>query len=207
MGDQAVKLGRRGVMFRYSLAAILMTGPIAVCAQVTGNPAGLSPDTPGIESASPASTFANNQDKLFVRQIAIGNRAEVDLGKLAQGKASASGVKEFAQRMQKDHSDSLDRALKAGKPTKMDIPKEVDAEHKRVRDELSKLSGAEFDKAYLTAQMQDHQKTANLLLWQLSYGQNAELIRYSADTLPVVLDHLEHAKREYSKLAHVPPPR
>jgi putative membrane protein len=185
-------------------AAFVSTASIA---QMTGNPAGLSPDTPGVESASPASTFANNQDKLFVRQAAIGNRAEVDLGKLAQSKGSSNAVKEFAKRMERDHSDSLDRMLKAGKPTKMDVPKEVDAEHKRVRNELNALSGVEFDKAYLAAQMQDHQKTANLLLWQLSYGQNAELIRYSADTLPTVLDHLEHAKREYANLTQMPPPR
>ena len=186
-----------------AIAIALTSG--ATFAQMTGNPAGLSPDTPGVESASPTATFANNQDKLFVRQIAIGNRAEVDLGRLAQSKGSAAGVKDFAGRMQHDHADSLDRALKAGKSTKMDIPKEVDAEHQRVRDELSKLSGAEFDRAYLTAQMQDHQKTANLLLWHLSYGQNSELIRYSADTLPVVLDHLEHAKREYAKLVQMSP--
>ena len=176
-------------------------------AQLTGNPAGLSPDTPGIEAAKPASEFANNQDKLFVRQIALGNRAEVDLGKLAQSKGSAAGVKDFASRMQKDHSTSLDRAMKSGRSAKMDIPKDLDAEHKRVRDELNALSGADFDKAYLTAQMQDHQKTANLLLWQLSYGQNADLLKYSAETLPDVLDHLEHAKREYAKLTETPPPR
>jgi putative membrane protein len=194
-------------MLKLLLVAVLSLGSHVALAQLTGNPAGLSPDTPGIESASPASNHANTQDRLFVRQIALGNRAEVELGKLAQSKGSAAGVKEFAGRMQKDHSDSLDRALKAGKPAKMDIPKELDAEHKRVRDELNALSGAAFDKAYLTAQMQDHQKTANLLLWHLSYGQNAELIRYSADTLPVVLDHLEHAKHEYAKLAQTPPPR
>ncbi len=194
-------------MTKSILIIVLSLASHAALAQLTGNPAGLSPDTPGIESASPASNHANTQDRLFVRQVAIGNRAEVELGKLAQGKGSASGVKEFAGRMQKDHSSSLDRAMKAGKVTKMDIPKELDAEHKRVRDELNKLSGAEFDKAYLTAQMQDHQKTANLLLWHLSYGQNAELIRYSADTLPVVLDHLEHAKREYANLTQTPPPR
>ena len=194
-------------MTKSLLIVVLSLASHAAFGQLTGNPAGLSPDTPGIESASPASNHANTQDRLFVRQVAIGNRAEVELGKLAQGKGTAAGVKEFAGRMQKDHSASLDRALKAGKVTKMDIPKELDAEHKRVRDELNKLSGADFDKAYLTAQMQDHQKTANLLLWHLSYGQNAELIRYSADTLPVVLDHIEHAKREYANLAQTPPPR
>jgi putative membrane protein len=188
------------LMFKSFIATALVLGSSTVGAQMTGNPAGLSPDTPGIEAASPASTHSNTQDKLFVRQISIGNRAEMDLAKLAQSKGSDAGVKDFASRMEKEHSASLDRALKAGRTAKMDLPKEVDAEHKRIRNELNALSGADFDRAYLTAQMQDHQKTANLLLWHLSYGQNAELIRYSADTLPAVLDHLEHAKREYEKL-------
>jgi putative membrane protein len=191
--------------FTFGVLVFVLASQTAL-AQLSGNPAGLSPDTPGIEAAKPASDAANNQDKLFVRQIALGNRAEVDLGKLAQGKGSAAGVKDFASRMQKDHSASLERAMKASKPAKMDIPKDLDAEHKRVRDELNALSGAEFDKAYLTAQMQDHQKTANLLLWHLSYGQNAELLKYSAETLPDVLDHLDHAKREYAKLTETPPP-
>jgi putative membrane protein len=188
------------IMIKLIVIALSIVASSAASAQMTGNPAGLSPDTPGIEAASPASTHANTQDKLFVRQVSIGNRAEVDLAKLAKSKGSDAGVKDFASRMEKDHTASLDRALKAGRSAKMDLPKEVDAEHKRVRDELNALSGAAFDRAYLTAQIQDHQRTANLLLWQLSYGQNAELIRYSADTLPAVLDHLDHAKREYEKL-------
>lgn len=188
------------------LLSFLLASSAAV-AQMTGNPAGLSPDTPGVESASPASDFANNQDKLFVRQAALGNRAEIELGKQAAGKSGSQSVKDYAARMQKEHSSSRDRLLKAGKPAKVDIPRDLDPEHQRIRDELSKLSGVEYDKAYLTAQIQDHQKTANLLLWHLSYGQNAELIRYSADTLPVVLDHLEHAKREYAQLAQTPPQR
>jgi putative membrane protein len=194
-------------MVRLASVLVLLAGASTASAQMTGNPAGLSPDTPGVESASPASNHANNQDKLFVRQAALGNRAEVELGKQAAGKSGAQSVKDFASRMQKEHSSSIDRLLKAGKPAKVDIPRDLDPEHLRVRDELSKLSGAEYDKAYLTAQIQDHQKTANLLLWHLSYGQNAELIRYSADSLPIVLDHLEHAKREYAQLAQTPPPR
>lgn len=174
-------------------------------AQVGANPAGLSADTPGIEAAKPASDHANNQDKLFVRQAALGNRAEVELGKQAAGKASVQSVKDFAARMQKEHSSSLDALTRAGKPAKMDIPRDLDAEHQRISNELAKLSGADYDKAYLISQMQDHAKTANLLLWHLSYGQNAALLRYSAETLPSVLEHLEHAKREYSQLTQAPP--
>jgi len=190
-----------------SIATFLVTliAPAAAFAQLTGNPAGLSPDTPGIEAAKPAEDATNNQDKLFVRQIAVGNRAEVEFGKLAQSKGTSQGVKDFAKRMQGDHSNSLDRAMKAGRPARMDIPKDLDAEHKRIRDELNQLSGPDFDKAYLTAQMQDHQKTANLLLWQLSYGQNEALLNYSKETLPVVLEHLEHAQREYAALTQTLP--
>ncbi len=174
-------------------------------AQVGANPAGLSPDTPGIEAAKPAANHANNQDKLFVRQAALGNRAEVELSKQAANRASSQAVKDFATRMQKEHSSSLDALMRAGKPTDMDIPRDLDPEHQRIRDELAKLSGAEYDKAYLTAQMQDHAKTANLLLWHLSYGQNSNLLDYSKRTLPAVLDHLEHAKRTYSQLTQAPP--
>jgi putative membrane protein len=183
---------------------LLLVASHASFAQMTGNPAGLAPDTPGVEGGGPAPDYANNQDKLFVRQAALGNRAEVDLAKQAAGKSGTQAVKDFANRMQKEHSTSSDRLMKAGKAAKMQIPRDLDPEHQRVRDELGKLSGADYDKAYLAAQIHDHQKTANLLLWHLSYGQNAELIRYSSDTLPVVLDHLEHAKREYAALTSGP---
>ena len=193
-------------MHRFILTVSILVAAPAV-AQMTGNPAGLSPDTPKIESATPAKDHANNQDKLFVRQAAIGNRAEVELGKQAAGKSGSQSVKDYAARMQKEHSSSGDRLMKVGKPARVEVPRDLDPEHLRIRDELAKLSGLEYDKAYLTAQIQDHQKTANLLLWHLSYGQNEELLRYSGETLPVVLEHLEHAKREYAALTQTPPPR
>lgn len=192
-------------MTRSFLTLSLLITTSAAFAQATGNPAGLSPDTPGVEGGGPAANHANNQDKLFVRQAALGNRAEVELGKQAASKSGSQAIDAYANRMQKEHASSGERLLKAGKPAKVDVPRDLDAEHQRKRDELAKLTGADYDKAYLTAQIQEHQKTANLLLWHLSYGQNAELIRYSADTLPIVLDHLEHAKREYETLMRTPP--
>lgn len=74
---------------------VLMTGlPVtAVLAQNTGNPAGLSPDTPGVEAAKPAADHANTQDKLFVRQATLGGWAEVALSTLAQRKATATEIK------------------------------------------------------------------------------------------------------------------
>ena len=190
-------------MIRSFLAMGLLVAGSA-SAQLAGNPAGLSPDTPGAEGGGPASNHANNQDKLFERQAAHGNRAEVEHAKQAASKSGTQAIDAYAARMQKEHSASGERLVKAGKPAKMELPRDLDPEHLRVRDELAKLSGADYDKAYLSAQIRDHQKTANLLLWHLSYGQNADLLRYSAETLPAVLDHLEHAKREYAALTAGP---
>ena len=178
--------------------------PLAPGAESMGNPAGLSPDTPGVNNASPAPDFANTQDKLFVRQAALGGRAEVELGKLAQQKGSSAAVKNFAKRMVDEHGKSNDALLRTGR-NRSEIPGELDPEHKTLRDELNGTPAADFDAAYLTMQLADHQRTANLLLWELSYGQNESLRKYAADQLPIVLDHLEHARREYTALTGAPP--
>ena len=43
-------------------------------------------------------------DTTFVRKVAEGGMAEVKLGQLAKEKASSKAVKEFGERMVKDHS-------------------------------------------------------------------------------------------------------
>jgi putative membrane protein len=137
----------------------------------------------------------------------LGGQAEVELGKLAQKKGSASQVKKFAERMVTDHTKAGDRLAAMGRSVNPNIPKELDPEHKTIRDELGKMSGKDFDAAYLTVQIQDHQKTANLLQWEVSMGQNEQLKKYAADQLPMVLDHLEMAKQYFAEVTGSAPPR
>jgi putative membrane protein len=179
-------------------AAVLPSA--AAYAQQGGNPGGLSPDTPGIETASPAADHSNTQDKLFVRQAAIGNQAEVELGQLAHKKGASQPVREFAQHMIEDHSKSGDLLRKLGRGANANVPKELDPEHQAVRAKLEKASGKEFDVAYLGSMIQDHQRTANLLQWEITSGQSEPLKKYAADTLPDVMEHLEMAKQQYAVL-------
>jgi putative membrane protein len=178
----------------------------AALAQEGGNPAGLSPDTPGLETASPAADHSNTQDKLFVRQAALGNQAEVELGQLASKKAATQPVREFAQHMVDDHGKSGERLRKLGRGANANLPKELDPEHKTVRTKLEKASGKDFDIAYIASMIQDHQRTANLLQWEISNGQNESLKKYAADSLPDVMEHLEMAKQQYAMLTSGAPP-
>jgi predicted outer membrane protein len=72
--------------------------------------------------------------------------------------------------------------------------------------DLEKASGKDFDIAYIGSMIQDHQRTANLLQWQISNGQNEALKKYAADTLPDVMEHLEMAKQQYAMLTSGAPP-
>jgi putative membrane protein len=182
------------------IAFVGLLSSAAALAQQAGNPGGLSPDTPGIETAKPAADHSNTQDKLFVRQAAIGNQAEVELGKLAGKKAASQPVRDFAQHMIDDHGKSGDLVRKLGRSINANIPKELDPEHQSVRAKLEKASGKDFDVAYIGSMIQDHQRTANLLQWQISNGQNESLKKYAADTLPDVMEHLEMAKQQYAML-------
>ncbi|GFE83898.1 membrane protein [Steroidobacter agaridevorans] len=169
-------------------------------AQEGANPAGMSPDTEGKELAKPAPEGSNTQDKLFVRQAALGGQAEVELSKIAQKKATDPAVREFADRMVEVHSKSNQQLMKLGRGMQPDLPKNLDAEHQSVRNELNKAQGQTFDLAYISSQIQDHQRTANLLQWHISTGQNEALRKYSMETLPEVMAHLEHAKESYAML-------
>ena len=179
---------------------------VSAYGQQGGNPGGLSADTPGLETASPAADHSNAQDKLFVRQAAIGNQAEVELGQLANKKASTQSVRDFAKHMVDDHGKSGDLLRKLARGVNGQIPKDVDPEHQSVRAKLEKASGRDFDIAYIGSMIQDHQRTVNLLQWEITSGQNEALKKYAADTLPDVSEHLEMAKQQYAMLTSGAPP-
>jgi putative membrane protein len=190
------------------IVALFMLGSSAITvAQTLPNAGFIAPNTPGMETGKLAPNHLSGADKLFIRQAAIGGQAEVELGKLAQQKGNSEAVRDFGKRMVSDHSKAYDQLMQLHKGADPSIPKEPDPEHKRIRDELNKASGKDFDIAYLASQIQDHQKTANLLLWEISFGQSAELTKYAADTLPTVMAHLEMAKQQHAELISALPPQ
>lgn len=186
---------------------MLMTLCTHVHADNTGNPAGMSPDTPGIENARPAPDYANTQDKLFVRQAALGGRAEVELGKLAQSRAESASVKALGEKMAADHGKANDRLARLGKNINAQVPASLDPDDAAFRSELQRESGRAFDERYLAKQIGDHQRTVNLLQWQISFGQNEPLKDYAKEMLPIVSEHLRTAQAAMAALTGSAPPR
>lgn len=67
-------------------------------------------------------------------------------------------------------------------------------EHKAVKDRLSKLSGAEFDQAFMEQMVKDHTQAVTLFENQATNGKDAEVKAWAAKTLPTLKEHLQLAQ-------------
>jgi len=178
-------------------AMLVAAGTAPVLAQI-GNPAGMDPATAASAPAPSAPQGANTQDELFVLLLGMGSRAEVEAGRMAEAQANRPAVRDFARRMVEDHSKGNEQLTALADRNRLALPKDVAPEHKAMRRQLESLSGAAFDLAYLQGQLVEHQKTAQLLEWEIGMGQNPQLVRFASATLPVVLEHLETLQRLWS---------
>ena len=151
-------------MLQPLMAALLVLLVLCVpAAAQTANPAFTPSGTPSQKPSVPAPHQLNTSDRTFVHQLAIGNMAEIDLGKLAQQKASGEAIKNFAQRMVNDHQQASRRLADLANAASLQLPNGLDDEHRALREHLDKLSGTDFDVAYAQAQLQEHQRTVQLL--------------------------------------------
>ncbi|MBA2920419.1 DUF4142 domain-containing protein [Sphingomonas sp. MAH-20] len=122
---------------------------------------------------------------------------EIAAAKAAQGKASSADVKSFAAQMIKDHTKSTAdlkaAAAKAdGKPTPSGM---MNAEQQANLTKLDGLSGADFDKEYVTQQVDAHQKALDALKGYAAGGDSAPLKDFASKTATVVEHHLDMAQK------------
>jgi putative membrane protein len=175
-----------------ALAFPLFTAPSGA---QTGNPAGQPAQTPERAPGLAAPLAANDADRLFVQQASIGGKAEVELGRMAESRGSADGIKAFGRRMATDHGDANAKLAAVARNARVPVPDALDDDHRVMVEDLGRRRGADFDAVYARGQVAGHQRTAQLLEWEIGAGQNEALKTYAKQALPLVLDHLEHAQR------------
>jgi len=134
-------------------------------------------------------------DATFVKKAASDNMHEVKMGELGAKRATATEVKEFAQKMVKDHSKSLDDLKKAAKAAKFDVPAKMSKEHEDHVAHLDKHDGKDFDAVFVSHMVRDHEKAVTLFEQASKDLKNDELRRYAEKTLPVIREHLKMARK------------
>lgn len=154
-------------------------------------------------SSSDVSANANNMttgENNFINEAAVGGMAEVELGKLASSKTQNPDIKKFAQMMVVDHSKANAELMMLAKKKDMMPPSEIDAKHQAVIEEMATLSGAEFDKAYVSEMLADHENDVKMFQAQAQSSKDTDLKAFAAKTLPTLEKHLEMIRSLSNKL-------
>ena len=139
-------------------------------------------------------------DEAFIQKAAQGGMLEVELGKLAEQKATSSDVKEFGAGMVKDHS-TADAELKVIADKKgISVPTTLDAKHQASLTKFQHLSGKEFDKAYVNTMVTDHEKTASTFRQASTSAKDPEVKNFAGEKLKVIESHLTHIKTIQSSM-------
>src|SRR6266851_3135329 len=133
-------------------------------------------------------------DELFAKKATQGAIAEVQLGKLAADKGLSEAVQRFGRRMVEDQTRSADVLKEVAQKEGISVPTEMDAKQRAMFEELSKLSGAEFDKTYARDMVKDHQEDIADFTSEASGGQRSAMRSFASETLPSLKEHLKLAR-------------
>lgn len=190
---------RRNPPFMLVLAATsLCLYPAAVLAQ---HPGGGAPTMPRNDTNN-----QNNQpdmsqpqpkkldERKFMQDAAVDDMTEIAIGKLAVEKSSSDDVKQFGQKLIDDHTKanaSLKELAVAGQLT---LPDAIDPKHQSRVDKLAKLSGPEFDKAFIKDQVKFHQQNVKDFQNEATNGITVQVKNYASQALPTLQQHFEQAK-------------
>jgi putative membrane protein len=165
--------------------------------------------------AAAAGQARRTDSRLLINEMTIVGLTEVRLGQMAAERAERADIKAFGQMMVKDHTEANAELSRIAAEVKIVPPTEIDKKHAELVARLSKLAGADFDRAYIAAMVEGHQAVAaQLREWttesrplgpppagdpkaaDLARGgaDEEKLTRWAMKTLPTVEKHLEHAR-------------
>jgi len=136
----------------------------------------------------------SGSDKQFAEKAAIGGLAEVQMGNLAQQKAASDQVRQFGMRMVQDHTKANDELKQVASNKGIQLPTALDSKHQKKMEKLSKMTGAEFDKAYMDDMVSDHKEDVSEFKKEANGGKDADLKAFAAKTLPTLQEHLQMAQ-------------
>ena len=136
----------------------------------------------------------SSEDKQFLKYAAEDNQAEIDLCILAEKKARSPAVKAFARLMVNDHVQIESRLAAVSESENADLPDGIGKDGQQTKAKLEPLSGKEFEKEFMQAQIKDHSDDLKKFSDEEASTQNRALRQYSAETRPLLVQHLDLAK-------------
>lgn len=168
--------------------------------EAEGESAAATGATTGAAAGATAAAAGEMSDDQIAHVMKTANDAEIDAAQLAKRRAGNDQVKEFAKTMIDDHKNSNKESKKVLKAAdigkdKNDMSKTMKNDAKAKMNEMKKLKGDEFDKAYMNHQIDMHTKMlADLDQKFIPAAKKPELKQFLQTTRTHIEQHLARAQ-------------
>jgi putative membrane protein len=148
-----------------------------------GAPRDNMPGNPGaVPQDQQVDTYATDKD--FIKSVAESSATEVQLGKLAEDKASSDSVKELGKRMVEAHTQTGQQLKQAADALKIQLPAEPPRKAKKAEGKLAKLSGPDFDRAYAKMAADEQKQAVKQFEREAKDGKVPAVKEFAAKNLP-----------------------
>lgn len=133
-------------------------------------------------------------DAGYIRQAISGSAVEVELARLAQRRAADSDVKDFARRMVADHEAMGRQWYALAQRQRVTVQTQRDPATDQTVRRLEGLSGAAFDRAYMTEMVRQHQQELAHMQQIATSARSPEVRQLGATGQATVREHLTLAR-------------
>jgi putative membrane protein len=143
----------------------------------------------------------NRSDERFLKDFSQVAAAEVDISRTAMHKAEDDEVKAFATQMVDAHSKTIGKVDVIATQANVDVKAKPDFMQIAKSTFIIDINvGESFDRAYMKAMVNDHEKIIAMLEQEIKDGQDENVKQFALETLPDVRKHLTMAQDLRSKV-------
>lgn len=175
------------------LAGALALGAVgAASAQSTMSHSGMK-HGPMAMNAAPGDAAAALPTSDYIMKAGQSDQFEIQEGQMASTMGKSPAVKNFGSMMVTEHRKTTTTLTKAvadmGQPPPSPPP--LSADQQAQIDQLRGMSGADFDKTYVSQQLASHQEALTVQANYAKGGSDAKLRKVAGSTVPIVQGHLK----------------
>ncbi len=149
---------------------------------------------PQTAAASARTVSFSHRDSAFLKDAAQGGMDEVKLGELAQQNAASDRVRKYGQRLMADHNKMGEDVKILASSRNVSLPSGIGLMDKASYHMLAAKKGTEFDKAYISAMIKDHETDIAAFRKEANEGNDEGVKNFAFKSLSTLEDHLKMAQ-------------
>ncbi|WP_188193282.1 DUF4142 domain-containing protein [Nonomuraea sp. SYSU D8015] len=160
---------------------VLAAAALAGCAHVSTNTAAVPPTTEPQPS---------EQDRAWLRTIHQGNLAEVQAGRLAEGKGTTKQVKAIGRMLVQDHARMDVQVVQTASGLGIRLPGSTSGEQRAEYLRLRDATGKAFDQEFLASMTNAHTAAIAATQTEISKGSSPAVVSLAKTAAPKLQEHL-----------------